>query len=80
MSITATVSKVRQEKDMRLSGIHKKPQELLGEAQRCLEVEVKVVPAQPAFPACWADRGRECQQRETGRRQPQETNRKQQAT
>lgn len=45
----------------------------MGEAQRCLEVEVKVVPAQPAFPACWADRGKEGQQSETGRRQPQET-------
>lgn len=52
----------------------------MGDAQRCLEVEVKVIPAQPAFPACWADRGKEGQQRETGRRQPQETNRKPQAT
>lgn len=31
----------------------------MGEAQRGLEFEVKVVPAQPAFPACWADRGKE---------------------
>lgn len=36
----------------------------MGEAQRYLEV--KVVPAQPAFPACWADRGKGGQQSETG--------------
>jgi hypothetical protein len=31
--------------------------------------KVKVIPAQPAFPACWADRGQGGQQREIGRRQ-----------
>lgn len=38
----------------------------MGEAQTHLEVKVKVVPAQPAFPACWADRGKGGQKRETG--------------
>lgn len=38
----------------------------MGEAQRHLKVKVKVVPAQPAFPACWADRSKGGQQSETG--------------
>ena len=46
--------------------MRRRPQELIGEAQRHLEVKVKVVPAQPAFPACWADRGKGGQQSETG--------------
>lgn len=50
----------------------------MGEAQRCLEFEVKVIPAQPAFPACWADRGKGASRGRRGgdsHRKPTESNR-----